>query len=44
MVLGGETKVEEEDACESEDDTSKQDLNWQRTCEIWLVLEHWVVW
>lgn len=44
MVLGGEAKVEKEDACECEDDASEQDFNWQRTGKIWLVLEHWVVW
>lgn len=44
MVLGGEAEVEKEDACEGEDNASKQDLYWQRTRKIWLVFEHWVVW
>ena len=43
VVLGGEAKVDEENACKSEDDASKHDLNWQRTREIWLVFEHRVV-
>ena len=44
MVLGGKAKVEEEDACESEDNACKQDLNRQRARERRLVFEHWVVW
>jgi len=44
MVLGGEAEVEKEDACESEDDTGKQDLNRQRARKIRLVFKYWVVW
>ena len=44
MVLGGKAKVDEEDACEGEDNARKQDLNWERIRKSWKVFEHWVIW